>query len=175
MIILTLPDIKYKNSFLNGYKEFSKEKTFIESDLNYIQENFEIFIEQLKDLSKKKLFNPFFIPETIYWLVDDVTLEFIGRVSIRHRLNKNYSDFLGHIGYAIVPSFRSKGYGSLILKLALKKCKPLNLDKVLLTCNSFNSHSREIIKKNNGIYENFKVDNQGFVKLRYWINIKGEN
>lgn len=171
MIKLVTPTIDYKKSFLLGYTEFLKEGTFIECNLEYINNFFPTFIEQIKDLGKRKFLNPFYIPETIYWLVDEKNKIFIGRVGIRHSLNKDYFNFKGHIGYAIVPSQRKNGYGNLILKLALEKAKLLTLNRVLLTCNSFNIPSKKIIEKNGGIFENYKVDFDGTLKLRYWINI----
>lgn len=168
-IVLVIPDIKYKETFISGYNEFKKENTFIEANLCYINNNFETFVEQLKNLSNKIWYNPFFIPETIYWLIIDG--KFVGRLSIRHRLNRDYLKYKGHIGYAIIPSERNQSYGNLILKLGLEKAKQMGFSKVLLTCRVDNLASKKIIEKNNGVYENSKTDRDGSIKLRYWINI----
>ncbi|MFD6812884.1 GNAT family N-acetyltransferase [Enteractinococcus coprophilus] len=45
----------------------------------------------------------------------EVDGEIIGRVSTRHKLNEYLLNFDGHIGYAIAPEFRGRGYTKQIL------------------------------------------------------------
>ena len=57
-----------------------------------------------------------------------------------------------------------------MLKLALEKCKELNLDKVLITCRDENIASSKVIKNNGGIYENDYYDEESNTTYkRYWI------
>lgn len=78
----------------------------------------------------------------------------------------------GNIGYSIRPTERFKGYGTLILKLGLEKCKELNIDKVLITCNKSNVGSYKVIEKNDGILENeFFCEAYNEIVKRYWIHI----
>lgn len=167
---LVRPSILYKESFIKGYLELQKEGVSIEAEIEYIDSHFLEFTSSLANFSKKKWYKPWFIPETIYWLVENQ--EFLGRISIRHRLNKDYYNFKGHIGYAIIPSKRNKGYGNMILKLALVEAQKMGLTKVLITCDSNNTFSKKIIENNGGIYENSKGDIDNTIKLRYWIEIK---
>ena len=53
----------------------------------------------------------------------------------------------GHIGYVIRPSERRKGYGTLILGLALVQAHACGLDRVRFTCNTENIASARIIEK----------------------------
>ena len=94
--------------------------------------------------------------------------EYVGFVSIRHKLNKHLRQIGGHIGYQIRPSKRKQGYGTLILKLALQKAKKLGIKKALITCDDDNIGSWKIIESNAGILQN-KVKHQDKLKRRYWI------
>ncbi|WP_143805101.1 GNAT family N-acetyltransferase, partial [Oenococcus oeni] len=68
------------------------------------------------------------------------------------RIRKQALEFGGNIGYDIAPAYRKKGYGSLILKLALIKAREMNLQKAIVTCEVDNIASKKIIEKNKGIF-----------------------
>ena len=59
-----------------------------------------------------------------------------------------------------------------MLKLALKKLKNANVEKILITCKDFNIASKKVIEKNGGIFENtYSNDDDGYTYMRYWIAI----
>jgi predicted acetyltransferase len=78
----------------------------------------------------------------------------------------------GHIGYAIRPSLRKMGYGTLILTLTLEKARALGLRGVLVTCDTENLGSARIIEKNGGVLESVAISPDSNKKIsRYWIEI----
>ncbi|MBA2403699.1 MAG: GNAT family N-acetyltransferase [Bdellovibrionales bacterium] len=98
--------------------------------------------------------------------------EIVGKVSVRHTLNKHLETVGGHIGYGVLPEFRQKGYASLMLKEALKYGRTLGLTRVLLTCDEGNLPSAKIIIKNGGVFENlFDPKNGSSKKKRFWIEL----
>lgn len=107
-----------------------------------------------------------------YFFIKAEDSRIIGMITIRHKLNESLLNRGGHIGYSIRPTERKKGYGTFMLKLALEKCRELNLSKVLITCNKMNVASAKVIQNNNGILEN-EVFNEAFSETtqRYWINL----
>lgn len=107
------------------------------------------------------------VPASSFFLMRDG--KFIGRVSIRHKLNDHLRLYGGHIGYYIRADERRKGYGSRILKLALEEARKLDLERVLVTCDEGNIASQKIIEKNGGILENIEPTENGPPKRRYWI------
>lgn len=112
------------------------------------------------------------VPANTYFLVRILDNKIIGMINIRHKLNEVLLEEGGYIGYSIRPTEREKGYGTVMLRLGLQRCKELNLDKVLITCDKINLASAKIIQGNNGILENelYSETFSGIIQ-RYWINL----
>ena len=66
--------------------------------------------------------------------------------------------YAGHIGYGVRCSEWNKGYGTLMLKLALEKAKEMGLSKVLLTCDDDNPASAKVMEKNGAVLQD-KIEN----------------
>ena len=100
---------------------------------------------------------------------------FIGQISIRHGLTKELEKYGGHIGYYIRYIMRNKGYGTLILRLALEYINNnFNFEQVLLTCNDTNIYSIRVIEKNGGVLFdkiNNTIDGVDIITRRYWIKL----
>lgn len=112
------------------------------------------------------------VPANTYFLVRTADDKIIGMMNIRHKLN----DFLlregGHIGYSIRPTERNKGYATKMLSLGLERCRELNIEKVLLTCDRNNPASARVIQKNNGVLEGEAYSETFSATIqRYWIEI----
>ena len=86
-------------------------------------------------------------------LVADVDGELVGRVSIRFELNDFLATTGGHIGYAVVPAHRRKGFASEMLRQALVVIRAEGVDRVLVTCLDGNAGSRRVIEGCGGTYE----------------------
>jgi predicted acetyltransferase len=114
---------------------------------------------------------PGIVPMTSFWLVeDDQTV--IGESRLRHRLTPALEIEGGHIGYAIRPSARRKGYGTRILALTLERARVMGLRQVLVTCNTDNIASARIIEKNGGLLDGYALSPHSRVQIsRYWISI----
>ncbi len=112
------------------------------------------------------------VPANTYFLVRISDNKIIGMINIRHKLNEFLLNEGGHIGYSIRPTERKKGYATIMLKLALQRCRELGLDKVLITCDKVNIPSAKVIHRNNGILEN-ELYSETFSEIiqRYWIKL----
>ena len=112
------------------------------------------------------------VPSTVFFLMNDGN-KILGHISIRHNIDNAFLKLYGgHIGYGIRPSERNKGYGTIMLHLALIKCKELGLEDVMITCKDNNVGSYKTIENNYGIQKDLiyiKEENSYF--RRYWINI----
>jgi predicted acetyltransferase len=96
----------------------------------------------------------------------------VGRASIRHTLTPPLGNLAGHIGYAALPEFRSRGYATQILRAAVRFAHDeLGLDRVLVTCDDDNAASIRVIEKNHGVFEDAYQDaTLRRQKRRYWID-----
>lgn len=110
------------------------------------------------------------VPAT--FLLAKVGGDLVGRVSIRHSLNPSLRAVGGHIGYAVRPQHRGRGYAHQILTLSLIEAKRLGINRVLVTCDAHNHASKRTIERCGGMLEaTLSVDGDTVnSKLRYWID-----
>ncbi|MDX1992385.1 MAG: GNAT family N-acetyltransferase [bacterium] len=168
---LVLPSSRYQRSFIDAVREYHAEGRYTELDIPWLEQHFDAFVADR--LSRVTQAAPGKVRESILWLVEGD--EFLGRVSIRHDLNDMLRAFGGHIGYDVRPSQRQRGYGTLMLKLALEEARTLGLSRVMLTCDSTNEASRRIIQSNGGQFEDERLlDGRDVPTQRWWIDIPGE-
>ena len=158
------------NEIINNDKSHTFEgiSNFKEIDFS----DFSKFVDGLIYNKTRKLYDPETVNQTTYVLVDDNN-HIYGAVNIRHELNVRLMVLGGNIGYLIRPNERRKGYGTLLLKLALKKCELLGMDKALVTCREENVASAGVIENNNGLYEDSRLcEKNGNIYRRYWVKVK---
>lgn len=112
------------------------------------------------------------VPETVLWYVEGD--EFLGSISIRHSLTPMLEKWGGHIGYAVRPSARGKGYASAMLAGALDFARAnLPLERVTLTASLENPASLRVIEKNGGVLFDTVPHpwHAGELGRRYWIDL----
>lgn len=176
MLELVSPTVRVRHSFLAAMDEFAvpgprwpTDTEMIEKDLAafgstwHDEAGFRAFVDALRADALEETRRPEgFVPSTFLWLVNDD--EFLGRLSIRHRLTPYLLELGGSIGYYVRRSARGRGYASEMLRRALPVAADLGIEKVLITCDHDNVGSRRVIEKNGGVLE----DRRG-AKLRFWV------
>lgn len=168
---LSEPCSDLRDEFLTMAEEFYAVG---ESRYNAALSDFAGYYEQLSDLAKGIDLKPGRVPANEFWLIDDDRV--IGRSSLRHHLTTAFELEGGHIGYDIRPAERRKGYGTLILELTLEKAKDRGLTKVLVTCDSDNTGSTKIIKRNGGRFIGQAISpNTGKDIFRFEIEVLSKN
>ncbi len=125
-----------------AYKEAGEDYYF--NKYKRALEDFKGYIGYLENYSKGIALPKDEVATSTYWLIDNN--EVVGVTRVRHE----EVEYAGHIGYDISPIYRNKGYGSKILKLALKEAEKIGIKDVIVTCNVENEASRKIIEKNKG-------------------------
>jgi predicted acetyltransferase len=97
--------------------------------------------------------------------------ELVGRASLRFKLNEFFAERGGHVGYAVAPTQRRKGYATEILRQSLVLLRAEGVERVLVTCANDNVGSARTIEINGGVYESTvaPVPGDPIETRRYWI------
>ena len=130
------------------------------------------YIEECKKYTKKETVPNDFVVTTQFLYVRKSDMRIVGMIQVRHYFNDWLSEFGGHIGYAIRPTERRKGYAVSMLKAILPYCKELGLEKILISCIDGNIGSEKTILKNGGVYESTVCEPDRNRNLkRFWITL----
>ncbi len=171
MIRLVEPSERYLKSYTDAFGEYRAQgiSAYGLTDASAV----DVF-EKFDNYRREKDLKPGRVGAHFFWLVDEETGCFLGEISVRHRLNETLQRYGGHIGYGVRCSEWNKGYGTLMLKLALPEAKKLGLSEVLITCDDNNVGSARVMEKNGFVLsdriEN-EVDGRTVITRRYWKTI----
>ncbi len=95
----------------------------------------------------------------------------VGRASVRHRLNPWLERWGGHIGYAVRPAFRRRGYATEVLRQSLVVARSVGVELALVTCDVDNVGSAAVIERCGGVLEGIVDGEPGETpKRRYWVS-----
>jgi predicted acetyltransferase len=92
-----------------------------------------------------------YVPQNTYWWVSGD--EYLGRLSIRHRLTPHLLVEGGNMGYEVRPSARGQGHATAMLAQGLGLAAELGIELALLDCDEDNAASQRVIEKNGGRLE----------------------
>ena len=102
-------------------------------------------------------------------LAADVDGALVGRSSIRHTIDHPFlSEYGGHIGYAVRPDYRRRGYAAAILRQSLARARQLGIAQALVTCDDTNTGSAATIERCGGVFERL-VSYNDIPRRRYWV------
>ncbi len=93
-----------------------------------------------------------------WWCVDDK--RFIGEIQIRPFLSNEEAQKWGHIAYAVRFTEWGKGYGTKLLRAAVKKINELEVSPIYVVCHKNNIGSIKVIEKNGGIFQFMFLDEE---------------
>ena len=169
--------IKPTEGLCAAYIEFGEDylaagESFPRYQEESVRLDFRAYVRRLRGFARGIGLPEGYVPETICWLVRDGR-QIIGTTGLRHRLTPALRDVGGHVGYTVRPSVRRRGYGTLMLRLALEKARQLGLGRVLITCDLINIASARVIQKNGGVLASESPSQaDGVMKQRYWIDLR---
>jgi len=174
---LILPDVRVRESFLQAVREvvtegnraeaayLGSEQTRYDTTCN-TPEGFAQYVASVRaDGAETTPRRIGIVPHTTWWWVDGE--DYLGRISVRHRLTQFLRDVGGHVGYYVRPSRRRRGHATAMLRAVLPYAADLGLEQVLVTCDDSNEGSRRAIEAAGGAFE----DQRG-AKLRYWLTTR---
>ena len=173
---LISPDPRVQTSFLTAMKEFQAEGRGSPDDNSMLGREilrwsdrwddpaeFAAYVTWLRaDAAEESARPPGYVPGTTLWWADGE--EYLGRITIRHRLTPALLNLGGHIGYDVRPSARRRGHATAMLEAARPVAHQMGIDPVLVTCDEDNPGSRKAIEGNGGVLEDVRRG-----KLRFWV------
>lgn len=165
---LILPCEAYLSSYQEAYDEYVAHGVDAYAFSDGRKTN---VLAKFEDYRLERNLKPNRVGADYYWLVDEKQLRFLGEIVIRHRLTPEQEQYAGHIGYGVRRSQWSKGYGTLMLGMALARARDMGLQRVLVTCDDDNLPSARVLE-NNGFLLHDKVEHiiggQPVITRRYW-------
>jgi predicted acetyltransferase len=103
-----------------------------------------------------------YVPQTLLWWVEGD--EYLGRLTLRHRLTVRLAYEGGHVGYEVRPSARGRGHATAMVGAALPLLAGLGMQRALIDCDPANLASRRVIEKNGG-----EFDGEWDDELYFWV------
>lgn len=149
-------DLKQANKYM-GIDEYKMLQGIENGENGFMNEVFGMSFAGFKEwLIKQEEFHlgknlpQGWIPYTTYFLYDNGLPIGIGRV--RHETSEYLQKVVGagEIGYGISKDYRGKGYGNILFKELLKKCKDFGFEKITLFPHKDNIATIKIMTKNGG-------------------------
>jgi predicted acetyltransferase len=120
--------------------------------------------------SRGERLEPNWVPATTWFLTDHGRL--LAVANLRHRLTPELRNCGGHVGYAVRPSERGKGYATELLEAVKGEARRMGLNRLLVTCAPDNPASARVIEKCGGRYEDVTFyARAGRSVCRYWISL----
>jgi predicted acetyltransferase len=112
------------------------------------------------------------LPGRVLWLDDG---EFCGVINLRFIAGSDaLPDYVsGHVGYAVVPWKRRRGYATRALALMLPVAVEVGLGRVEITCDDDNEASRRVIVANGGVLTGTWPEPGRPTKLVFHIDLIG--
>ena len=140
-----------------GQKEYDMLQGIIDGENGFsnpaykLSENeYKKWLEKENNYSKGKELPEGWIPATTYFLyIDEIP---VGYGRIRHSSSEYLENVVGagNLGYAISKHYRGKGYGDLLFKELLSKCKEFGYSEIKLFPYKDNEATVRIMLKNGG-------------------------
>jgi len=145
---LELPSEKHIDSFFGAMAEFESEGDHQYSKV-MTREEFPAYVQQLHDKAEGKNLKEGHIPDKEFWIIDSDG--FAGRIILGLAFYPDPDRVGNHVGYAVRPSRRGKGYATKALRLLLDEARKLNIKKLMPICDAANIASRKVIERNGGV------------------------
>jgi predicted acetyltransferase len=172
MVELIEPDVALWGSWLESLAEWG---SVMQDGAGYHKgrddvrsaEGFAAWVAYLRERSDPTTpMEPGFVHATHWWIVEGG--EYLGAITLRHRLTEKLLEGGGHVGYGVRPSARGRGLAAWALGEVVKRARERGLERVMVSCDDGNIASAKTIERNGGVLEDVRETWLGTTR-RYWI------
>ena len=131
---------------------FDRGETVINGSALYDQLSFDEWLENTDRNHDPETARSDWAVATTFFALRQSDGKMLGMIDVRHELTVSFlQEYGGHIGYAVRPLERRKGYATRMLKLALSYCHSLGISAVRLGCYTDNKASIRTIERCGGV------------------------
>lgn len=170
-----VPGIDRKDDAIEYINEFYEHNSDINGagGLHRYLEDYQGWLDHLEERANMKP-NDEKVPSRTFFLVRERDNRIVGMSNIRLALNDKLKEYGGHIGYAIRPTERGKGYNNINLYLALKVCDQHGIDIVFMDADLDNPASWKTMEAFGGkrVREYFDDHEAHCMVVDYNIDVK---
>ncbi|HEX5641530.1 MAG TPA: GNAT family N-acetyltransferase [Thermoleophilia bacterium] len=164
------PDASFRDSWLEALREYHDEGRHdeLDEDLLADREAFarycdalnaaavqpgepDVYLAELRGTAPRGEWRDGYVPYTVLWWT--AGHDYLGRLTIRHRLTPHLLYHGGNIGFEVRPSARRRGHATAMLAAALPLAAALGIDPARLDCEAGNVASRRVIEANGGLLD----------------------
>jgi predicted acetyltransferase len=164
------PDASFRDSWLEALREYHDEGRHDELDEDLLAdcEAFarycdavnaavvrpgepDFYLAELRGTAPRGEWRDGYVPYTVLWWT--AGHDYLGRLTIRHRLTPHLLYHGGNIGFEVRPSARRRGHATAMLAAALPLAAALGIDPARLDCEAGNVASRRVIEANGGLLD----------------------
>jgi predicted acetyltransferase len=112
-------------------------------------------LRRWRDAARGVNLGPDEIQQQTWWLVRNGR-EIVGVVYLRPEADAERQRKTGHVGYYVRPAERGKGYGTVMLRLAVERLRAAGVSSVAVVCGKDNEASKRVAEKNGGRLESVR-------------------
>ena len=173
-IELQIPTVRHTAAAAEYRRDFLRNREFSADNCGLLTEDYGRWLENNFRNSRETTAREGWGETSTFFAVRKSDKKIVGTAEIRRTLENNVlKEYGGHIGYSVCPGERGKGYGTAILKLALKECRDIGMEKLMLSCSEDNAASIRVIEKCGGCFSGTKEARQYRIRV-YWIDLEGK-
>lgn len=168
MLKLILPTEASREDVLSFYQEIEDSGGQCIGFGN--RKNYDLWLTEMQNRHTGRNLPEGYVRENFYLCYDGAVL--VGVFSLKFELTQYLLDFGGHVGYAVRPSRRNRGYATQMLRQGLSLAAQFGFSRVLCVCDEDNFASEKVIQHCGGALENKLYDPEEQVSVkRYWISL----
>jgi predicted acetyltransferase len=172
LIRLEPPSEKFIDSFFEAMEEFEAEG-IPQISKDTTREKFPAYVQKLLDQAVGKNLKEGHVPSVEFWMID--ADGYAGRIILGLSYTPTVERLGHHVGYAVRPSKRRRGYATIALHCLLDEARKLKVYQLMPTCGETNIASRKVIEKNGGVLvSRSPTDQNGHAELRFLIDLEAQ-
>lgn len=170
-IELQIPTVRHTAAAAAYRRDFLRHGEFTTESCPLLMEDYDQWLGNNFRNSRKSTARQDWVETATFFAVLKGDNRIVGTAELRYTLDNDVlREYGGHIGYAVCPSERNKGYATAILSLALLECRGIGLEKVMLSCTEDNAASIRVIEKCGGKRKEIKAAGNHRICI-YWIDL----